>query len=486
MIHIHSVDESNVRLVTDDGLLRELYDSFSFQVAGYKFQPKFKMGIWDGYIRLINVRNSTAPKGLVPAILDWCAERDYKCTLDPYIVAQFKQKVDFSWESLKLAMAPRDFQEKAVDICIRKKRQIILSSTGSGKSLIIYAVIRAIQNAIDEKILLIVPSVSLVEQMYSDFKVYSKNDMQWNVEDNVHKIYSGQDKNAEQQVFISTWQSLQNIKGDYLEQFGAVLGDEVHQFEAKVATTIIEKCKNAFFRFGFTGTLKETKTNEMQLISSFGPVTRVSSTKDLQDQGILAKLKIKGIVLKHTADDCELLKGAKYADEISWIVQNKRRERFLTNLCNTREGNTLVLFQFVEKQGKPLYSALKATSNGRQVHFVYGGTDADIRENVRKICESHDNVIIVASYGVFSTGVSINNLHNIVFASPVKSKVRVLQSIGRTLRLHESKEYATLYDISDDLRGKRKTNNITLGHFVERYQTYISEGFEVEIKEYKL
>lgn len=447
--------------------------------------PSYKMGAFDGYIRLINIRSSTAPKGLVPAILDWCTERDYRVKVDPYIIARFKEKIEFSWKDLNLPFEPRDFQETAVDVCLRKKRQIILSSTGSGKSLMIYALIRALQNATEKKILLIVPSISLVEQMYSDFGNYSKDDPDWNVSENVHKIYSGKDKQAEHQVYVSTWQSLLRLSADYFDQFEAVIGDEVHQFEGKSCSTIMDKCTNAFFRYGFTGTLKDTKTNEMQLIALFGPVTRVSSTKDLQEQGVLAALKIKAICLNYTEEERKLIKGSKYQDEISWIVAHKRREKFVVNLCNSRKGNTLVLFQLVEKQGKPLFRQLKENSNGKQVYLVYGGTDADTREQIRKICEAHNDVIIVASYGVFSTGVSINNLHNIVFASPTKSKIRVLQSIGRSLRLHNSKEFATLYDIADDLRVGKKQNYV-LQHFVERYKSYIAEGFEVEMKGYDL
>jgi superfamily II DNA or RNA helicase len=173
-------------------------------------------------------------------------------------------------------------------------------------------------------------------------------------------------------------------------------------------------------------------------------------------------------------------KGFSYKQEMDLLCMQDTRNNFISKLVATRQNNTLVLFQFVEKHGKPLERKLRFYCEGKQIHLVYGGTEAEQRERVRQICETHNNVVILASYGVYQQGINIKNLHNIVFASPTKSKIRVLQSIGRGLRTHESKEACNLYDIGDDLRGNRKKPNITLNHLLERAKMYQQEGFNVE------
>lgn len=488
-LFIEHVTESFVRLRCDSGILRELYDRFKYQVPNYKFMPSYKMGYFDGYIKLINIKTGLCPKGLVPEVIKYCLDSEYSVKLDPLIVQPLKSKIDFSIEDLQLptGFEIRDYQQAAFDRAKEKKRQIILSSTGSGKSLIIYSTMRAIQSSIepDEKILIIVPTINLVTQLYSDFEDYSK-ESEYDVSENVHKVFGGQEKDSNQQVIISTWQSIYKESQSFFEKFRAVLADEVHTFDAKSCTSIMDKCENALFRIGYTGTLAESKTHEMQLKGMFGPIHRVSSTKDLQDQGVLADLKIFGIVLKHRKDVCDMLKGATYADEVSAVVQLEYRNRFICNLAKTRQGNTLVLFQFVEKHGKPLHAMMQEMCPEKQVFMVYGGTEAEQRENTRKIAEQRSDVIILASYQTFSTGVNIKNLTNIIFASPTKSKIRVLQSVGRGLRTHKDKEFANLYDITDDLRGTRKTANYCLKHFMERYTIYLKENFDVEMKEFDL
>lgn len=483
MIKILPINETKVRIQTDLGTLQEIADSFKFRVDGYKHMPSYKMGFFDGYIRLVDLRFGTIPKGLIPDLLRWSNERDYEIEVDESIVKPFKERIEFSWQDLQLGFGPRDYQEDAVTRCLAKKRQIILASTGAGKSLIIYANIRALETVCERKILLIVPSISLVDQMYGDFKDYSKNDADWDVSC-VHKIYGGEEKQTRKHIVISTWQSLQNIKDDeYFQQFDAVLFDEVHTCVGKVVASIMDKCTNAFYRFGFTGTLSESKTNEMQLKALFGPVHRVTNTKDLMDRGLLADLKIKVIILKYFSEyltDMANAKGFTYKQEMDLLCMQDTRNNFISKLVATRQNNTLVLFQFVEKHGKPLERKLRFYCEGKQIHLVYGGTEAEQRERVRQICETHNNVVILASYGVYQQGINIKNLHNIVFASPTKSKIRVLQSIGRGLRTHESKESCNLYDIGDDLRGNRKKPNFTLNHLLERAKMYQQEGFDVE------
>jgi superfamily II DNA or RNA helicase len=165
-----------------------------------------------------------------------------------------------------------------------------------------------------------------------------------------------------------------------------------------------------------------------------------------------------------------------YQTEIDYIVSSNVRNKFIRNLTLSLEGNTLVLFQFVEKHGQDLYAEIRDNAKNKPVFFIHGNTDTEFREQVRAITEKETNATIVASFGTFSTGVNIKNLHNVIFASPSKSKIRNLQSIGRVLRLGDNKDSATLFDIADDLR-IGKSVNFTLNHFIERVKIYDDEKF---------
>ena len=233
------------------------------------------------------------------------------------------------------------------------------------------------------------------------------------------------------------------------------------------------------YRHGFTGTLDGTQTHRLILEGLFGSVNRVTTTKELMDKKTLAKLVIKCIVLQYPEVDCKFMKTQKFQDEVDLIVRDERRNNFIVNLTKHLKGNTLVLFQFVEKHGAVLYDMMKDLN--RKVFYVHGGTDAQTRENIREITEKEKNAIIIASYGTFSTGINIRNLHNVVFSSPSKSRIRVLQSIGRGLRQGTEKSTATLYDIADDFTYKSR-QNFTLRHFMERINIYNEEEFDYEIK----
>ena len=256
-----------------------------------------------------------------------------------------------------------------------------------------------------------------------------------------------------------------------------MLGDEAHQFKAKSLTTIMSGCYNASYRIGTTGTLDGTQTHRLVLEGLFGPVYRATSTAELIEKKHLAEFKIKCLVLKYPELVCKQARDWNYNTEMDYIVQNKARNDFIKNLALSLKGNSLILFQFVEKHGKTLYELIKEKAKKRQVFFVFGGTDTEAREAIRAITEKQKDAIIVASYGTFSTGINIRNLHNIVFASPSKSRVRNLQSIGRGLRVGENKEVATLFDIADDFRVGKFTN-YTLKHFIERMKIYDDEKFK--------
>lgn len=479
-IHIEHINESFVRLNTDIGVLKEIAGRFSFRVEGYQFMTRYKAGVWDGYIRPINTKNGLCPKGLIPKVLQYIKDNSYQYTLDKSF-NRFKEEIEFDHKALNLPFEPHDYQLKAVDLFIRKKRQVILSSTGSGKSLIIYMMIHSILDAIEEdkKIIIIVPTVSLVTQMFNDFKDYSVQNG-WDVDANVHMIMGGKDKWSDKKIFVSTWQSIYNIKDeDYFSQFEAIIGDEVHTFKATSLSSIMERSTNAFYRVGVSGTLDGSQISETALIGHFGPITRVSSTADLMERDILTKLQIYLLTLKYPVEVCETTKHLDYIGELDFLVRNDTRNNYICKLAKQLNGNTLILIQYIEKHGKVLEQMLQQMIPDKKIFFVYGGTEAEDREAVRKIAEKRNDVIILASYQVFSTGVNIKNLPNIILGSPTKSQIRLLQSIGRGLRKHHDKEVCRLFDIADDLRGNRKKLNYTLKHCIERLKIYQTEGFEI-------
>ena len=471
---LHKKNEAYIQFECERNVAQELSDFFTFYVPGYQFTPAYKSRVWDGRIRLADLRTFTIYHGLVPYIETFCKERDYTLEIDAdvnctenYSVVEAEQFIS----TLKIPLEVRDYQLKSFIHAVRNKRILLLSPTASGKSLIIYLILRHLQIE-NIKGLLIVPTTSLVEQMYKDFADYGYDSDQY-----CHRQYSGKEKHTNKFLTITTWQSIYKNDKEYFEQFDFVLGDEAHQFKAKSLTTILSGCTNAKYRIGTTGTLDGTQTHKLVLEGLFGPVYKATSTAELMEKGQLAAFKIKCLILKYDESICKQARDWDYQSEIDYIVKSKPRNEFIKNLVLSLKGNTLVLFQFVEKHGKELHALIKDHAKNRHVFFVFGGTDVEVRESVRAITEKEKDAIIVASYGTFSTGVNIRNLHNIVFASPSKSKIRNLQSIGRGLRLGDNKEEATLFDISDDFRIGKFTN-YSLHHFVERVKIYDDEKFK--------
>ena len=219
----------------------------------------------------------------------------------------------------------------------------------------------------------------------------------------------------------------------------------------------------------------------MVLEGLFGPVYNVTTTKALQDDNTLADLDIKVLLLNYSKEVRKDFGKQTYQDEINFIIGHDGRNKFIRNLALSTDGNTLVLYNRVADHGKPLFDLISSKAEeGRKVFFVSGDTATSDREAIRKIVEKQKNAIIVASLGTFSTGINIRNLHNIVFASPSKSQIKVLQSIGRGLRQSEDGRTTRLYDVADDLHwGKR--NNFTLMHSAERVKIYEKQQFNYEI-----
>ncbi len=457
----------------------ELSEYFTFEVPNAKFMPQYKKRLWDGTIKLFSPGDGKIYCGLYSYLTEWLNSRGYSYEdkdNEYYGLPQESNDlvsesgvVDFV-KSLHIPFKVRDYQYYAIYQALKYNRRLLLSPTASGKSLMIYSITRFFTNRRDN-VLIVVPTTSLVEQMCGDFDTYG-----WSSKDNCHKIYAGKDKSTSKQVTVTTWQSIYKMSKSYFENFDCVIGDEAHLFKAKSLTNIMTKLHNCKHRIGFTGTLDGSSTNQLVLEGLFGPVNNVVKTKQLIDKGYLSALKINILLLQHQ----ELLFDS-YQDEMDHICTLEKRNKFIEKLALNQSGNTLILFAYVEKHGQVLYDMINSSAaEHRKVFFVHGGVDTEDREKVRQITETQNDAIIIASYGTFSTGINIKRLHNIIFASPSKSRIRNLQSIGRALRKGNQKEIATLYDIADDFtKGERR--NYTLNHMVERVKTYSQESFNYEI-----
>ncbi len=475
---IEKINEVYLKVKTEPSIEHELRDKFTFEVPNRKFMPQYRSKYWDGYVHLFNMKTKRIYVGLLDKIVAFCEKAGYTYQFEnnkfygpPFEINEMISRggvKDYMGSITKFK--PRDYQLEAVYDALRYNRKLLISPTASGKSLMIYAIVRYFVDK-KKKILLVVPTTSLVEQMYKDFEEYG-----WDPKNHCHRIYAGRERTNVNEVTITTWQSVYNLDKGFFEDYDVIIGDEAHLFKSKSLVNIMDKLHHAKYRYGFTGTLDGTQTHKWVLEGLFGPSYKVTQTKDLMEQGHLSQLDIQCVVLKYKPKKFET-----YEDEIQFLIGNEKRNKFISNLALDLKGNSLLLYSRVESHGKILYELINSlVTHDRKVFFIHGGVDAEDREEVRKITEEETNAIIVASYGTFSTGINIRRLHNVIFASPSKSRIRNLQSIGRVLRKGKDKVKAKLYDIADDLTtGSRK--NYTLNHFIERVKIYVQEQFNYEI-----
>jgi superfamily II DNA or RNA helicase len=487
VITIEKFNEVHMKVTADPGIRQELMNYFSFRPPGYQFTPSYKNKVWDGYVRLYNPMKPVLYAGLIDYLKKFCEDREYDIKVPSEMEPRTDIPDDYVEDLVKeigAKLKPRDYQIDYVLNALRNNRSLSLSPTSSGKSFIIYLIQQHYYRSFGHRTLLVVPTISLVHQMAGDFIDYGCDP------DMIYKIQSGIDKKTKAPIVISTWQSLIRQPKEWFDQFRVVLGDEAHNFQAKSLTTIMEKLTDAPYRHGFTGTISsDSKVHRLVLEGVFGPIKRFVSTKDLMDEGTVADFKIKALVLSHSTETkasfAKALKAIdkqrRYHAEREFIINCDKRNIFIRNLVWSLEGqNNLILFDLVEKHGKVLEPLLR--KEGRILHFVHGGVSGEEREQIRHLVENdplkrHD---ILASYGTFSTGVNIKRIDNAIFASGSKSEIKVLQSIGRTLRKGNGADDATLYDIADDL-SHGSFQNYTLQHFRKRIEIYATEQFPFKL-----
>lgn len=473
MITIRKIDEVHIRVDCEDHIAYELSDLFTFEVPGARFSPLYKKKLWDGKIRLFNVKKKTIYAGLRQHIIDYLKQHEYEYNDEVVLDGQDTKHFDRFLKELNLKFEPREYQKDAVKHAIESSRALLLSPTASGKSFIIYLTTRWY----DQRTLVVVPTTSLVYQMRDDFASYGMDI------DNVHCIMGGRDKDSEAPIVVSTWQSIYKMPRDWYDQFDVIVVDEAHLAKAKSLTSIMEKTTSSPYKFGFTGSLDGSNTNRLVLEGLFGPIHKVTTTDQLIKDKHLSTINIKCLMLQYPDEVRKMMKTATYQLEMDYIVQNKKRNTFIKNLAESTKGNTLVLFQMVEKQGKALQEIMQDSK--KKILYVDGDVKAEEREAIRKYAEENDNVVIIASYGTFSTGVNIKNLQHVVFASPSKSRVRNLQSIGRGLRKTDDSTHVTIYDIVDDIKHRNRENYV-LKHFKERLKIYTEEKFKFKLYKYDL
>jgi len=511
-IYVKMRNHSLLDIEAEPHIYNELADYFAFFVPGYEYMTSYKdykgkrrkgykKGNWDGKRYLFERKNNTLPTGLFKYLYDFVGPRDYKIEIiqdnyyglpgstsmvDPHDLQDWIGGLNLTAKGNPIK--PYDEQFKGVFTGLNDKRCILLSPTSSGKSLMCYLLARKfLEENKNKRVLLVVPTTNLVQQMYDDFADYSAMDKTFDSEANCHRIMEGRPKhNIKQRIFISTWQSIFRLEREWFHQFGMILGDEVHHFTAESLSGIMNKAAEADYRIGLTGTLDDSKCHKLQLQGQFGKIYRLTKTKDLMDEGKVEKLKVNALLLKYPEYERPSVKKMEYHDEMMYLAAHEKRMEFIKNLALDLEGNTLIMFKYVEAHGKPMYEYIKKHAHKRRkIFFVAGETDTQFRNEVRSIVEKEKNAIIVGSLGTFSTGVSINNLNNMIFAAPSKSIYKVLQSIGRLLRKSDDGRTSQMFDIIDDLH-INQYKNYSLRHGAERIKYYSREKFDIEIHEVEI
>lgn len=499
ILTVEKISESFLKVMGDFSVEQDLKAYFTYKAANYRYHPKFKAGLWNGDVSLYNIKTKLLPVGLYNRLVTFCKESDIELVeretsrlpvrdINDVTIEDIQEYVDLLDVTLPNNSKVRDYQLDAIHRAIRNKKITLISPTSSGKSVILYCIIRYI---LDEnphaKIILMVPTVQLVNQMYSDFQEYSVNN-EFNVAKYTQKLFSGQAKELTKNILITTWQSLKNVVkdpvagGKIMADYTAVIGDEAHTNKSTEIQALLEKCKSASYRIGTTGTLDNEKVHQLLIEGMLGPVYQVITTKELIDTNQVSGLDIKMISLKYPEEFGQSLKKSKatYADEVDFLIGLNKRNEFIAKISCAAKGTTLVLVNHREAHAKPLFELIK-TKTDKPVYYVAGDVTPEKREAIRKIANMED-CIIVATFATLSTGVNIPNLRNVVFGSPSKSPVRVLQSIGRGLRLAEGKDKMTLIDIIDDIRFKSR-ENFAYQHALERITIYRKEKFNIDIKE---
>lgn len=478
------IDRMTVKLDGDRDTLYSIQQALSYFAKDYKHMPLYKRGIWDGKVYLFKVTNCLLPSGLIGMLRTLQERLEFELVVVP---GPFSTVIPFDADFFLERIAPlsqfeiMEHQLGSVEEVLTNNRRLVLSPTSSGKSLIQYLCARYIIEKHKKRVLIIVPNKSLVVQMREDFTEYATDG--WGGEKDIHAIYAEQEIWTEHDVVVSTYQTAVKLAPEWYAQFGAIFIDEAHGANSKSVTTIIDATKHMLYHAGFTGTLNGTYMHEMEMRARFGDVTKLVTTKELMEMGIVSQLMIHALHLNHNDEACKLAAKWKYPEEVDYLIASETRNTFIANLATTMsDKNIMVLFHRTE-HGQTLKKLIEERIEGttKTLLYVDGNVPIEARKPMRAFMEANDGCILLASYGTSSVGLSIKNIHFMVLGHPFKDRIRVLQTIGRILRLAPGKLLAMVVDIGDYLAGKRKSNNHTYEHFLERLDLYQNEGFDYEV-----
>lgn len=493
---IQHISHSQIKVTGDPSIEMDLHEEFSFMAPNYKFNPKYKAGLWSGKISMFNNGTKRMPAGLKDRVVEYFKRNDIEFELKGFdsqedLVTSDELKVfidGLNLHSRGNKIEVRDYQFDCILKSINARRLVSKVPTSGGKSVIIYCIIRwLLQHEL--RFVLVVPNIMLVGQMYSDFEDYSSHNG-FSVVENCHKLHGGEAKEFTKPVLISTWQSISAIGkkknvSDIWNTYDAVCIDEAHSASSKEIINLLDQMTDVSFRFGTTGTVKEETASKMTIEGHLGPIYTAITTKELIDRKQVSGIQIKTIVLKYTEAERLAAKPFDYIQEMDYIKKHEKRNNILAKLAIASEGTTLLLVQHVETHAVPLYDKIKKmVGDTRPVYYVSGAVAGKEREEIRLKANSED-CIIVATFQTLSTGVNIPNIRNVIFGYPSKSLIRILQSIGRGLRLHKGKDKMILIDVVDDIKYK-KNKNYAITHFEERLKIYQMEQFPINIQEIQL
>ena len=494
-IIVRKIDNVYFKIECDFSQALELKEYLSCYAVNFQYHPKFKNRLWNGKVYFFSNKDYLLPIGLLPNLFRFSKKFDYKIKLDldinslsnQYSDELIEKFCDQIKEDYKTKYELYDYQQEALIKCIKNKRGIAQIATGGGKSLIQFYLMQFLRSK-NKKIMMIVPTVSLVNQMYSDFMDYGWYD----IDEYVEKLYSGEKPIYNKDVLITTWQSIYTRPQSFFEQYTAIIVDEVHNAKSLSINSIMKKCINADYKYGFTGTMPKEQSDVYNIIGYIGPVLYEQISKNLIDKGVLSQIAIANLLLKYPSDMVERNKNRIYNEEVNTICTYSERNKVFEYLFKHMEDkqNSIILCHLIDHL-KLIESYLKNHLDSKYtIYIIYGDIKPSERELIRKTMNEKSNVILLGTYSCLSTGLNINKLHNVIFASSYKSRIKVLQSIGRGLRLHESKSKMILYDLVDDMTWTTRTGSIGKNHIYkhweERLKYYDEQGFKYMTREFKL
>ena len=499
-VHLEYINEVYIRVNTSTSILLELASIFEYKIENAAYNPLVKRRLWNGMVTLVNRQTGMCLSGLTQRIKKYCDNSGYTITFDNELYYDNISKIEFD-NHIKSLNIPekyviRDYQYDAALKSIKSRRRLLLSPVNSGKTLISYLITSWYEKQ-GLKTLYIVPTIGLINQFVEDMRSFG-------YKGTISTSTNGLDKSNDIQSMytICTWQALNSGKSkfknksnptkmpsEWYSQFGVVVGDEAHQHAANAVKQCIESLVNCKYRFGMTGSLSDKPLIDMTIEGLFGPQYKTTTTKEMIYNKYSSKLKIKCIILKYDDNISKKIHDKyyskedlvkKYHDEIQFLINCKERNSFISNLSKSLKGNKIIFFKNRE-HGIKIKELLDDSKD--PVYFIDGTIENEIRDEIRSKLKIEDkNSTLISSIGTTATGISISTLEHMIAAAPSKSRIKVVQSIGRMLRTDKikEKEGAVLYDIVDNISYQGK-ENYTLDHFRERIKIYKQEKYDYKI-----